>query len=396
MATVFRQPGSPYWYTAFFDGTGRRLRRSTKQRRRPDAVRVEAEMERLARRAAQPKQEQQSKEIYLILEEAGSQALRGKLNAPNAREFLNRIAEVATGEPIDNPSLEEWLCGWLEDKQGSRSKGTYARYKGVVDAFLKDLPAAKGKAPIAALTVADIRGFRNRLQEGGRTAATVNTMVRILRVPLTLARKQGYITHNPAEAIEPLTAKDEKKDAFTCKQVASLVEAAEGDWNGMILGGYYTGARINDLANLRWNSIDLERKVVAFVQGKTKRSVEIPLHPEFEQWLKQIPPAERNSFVFPSLSGRTSSSLSVPFRMIMEKARVEGELIEKQGTSGRDRSTLSFHSLRHSFNSEMANAGIPQEMRQRLTGHASKAVNDRYTHPELKTLRKAVESVPSL
>ncbi len=44
----------------------------------------------------------------------------------------------------------------------------------------------------------------------------------------------------------------------------------------------------------------------------------------------------------------------------------------------------------------MANAGIPQEMRQRLSGHASKAVNDRYTHAELKTLRKAVESVPAL
>jgi site-specific recombinase XerD len=57
---------------------------------------------------------------------------------------------------------------------------------------------------------------------------------------------------------------------------------------------------------------------------------------------------------------------------------------------------LSFHSLRHSFNSAMANAGVSQELRQRLTGHASKAINDRYTHTELETLRKAVGTVPSL
>ena len=80
----------------------------------------------------------------------------------------------------------------------------------------------------------------------------------------------------------------------------------------------------------------------------------------------------------------------------MKKAGVDSKMIQRDGEKGRNRSTLSFHSLRHSFNSEMANAGIPQEMRQRLTGHASKAVNDRYTHAELKTLRNAVESVPSL
>jgi len=80
----------------------------------------------------------------------------------------------------------------------------------------------------------------------------------------------------------------------------------------------------------------------------------------------------------------------------MEKAGVKGEIILRGGDKGRTRSTLSFHSLRHSFNSAMANAGIPQEMRQRLTGHASKAVNDRYTHAELDVLRKAVESVPSI
>jgi site-specific recombinase XerD len=43
----------------------------------------------------------------------------------------------------------------------------------------------------------------------------------------------------------------------------------------------------------------------------------------------------------------------------------------------------------------MANAGISQEVRQLLTGHASKAINDRYTHTELETLRKPVQSVPS-
>jgi len=44
----------------------------------------------------------------------------------------------------------------------------------------------------------------------------------------------------------------------------------------------------------------------------------------------------------------------------------------------------------------MANAGVSQDLRQRLTGHAAKAINDRYTHTELDTLRNAVLLVPGL
>ena len=42
--------------------------------------------------------------------------------------------------------------------------------------------------------------------------------------------------------------------------------------------------------------------------------------------------------------------------------------LESAGKAGRGRNELSFRSLRHSFNTAMANAGISQEIRQKLTG----------------------------
>jgi integrase len=144
----------------------------------------------------------------------------------------------------------------------------------------------------------------------------------------------------------------------------------------------------------------LQNRTVTFVQGKTRRPVEIPIHPDLGRSLAERPePKEPNAPVFPSLAGRTSAGrngLSGQFRRIMEKAGVKGEITERAGDKGRNRSSLSFHSLRHSFNSAMANAGVPQELRQKLTGHASKAINDHYTHALLETLRQAVETVPSV
>ena len=43
----------------------------------------------------------------------------------------------------------------------------------------------------------------------------------------------------------------------------------------------------------------------------------------------------------------------------------------------------------------MANAGIAQEVRMKLTGHASVEMNKAYTHHDLEPLRAAVSVIPS-
>jgi site-specific recombinase XerD len=78
----------------------------------------------------------------------------------------------------------------------------------------------------------------------------------------------------------------------------------------------------------------------------------------------------------------------------MDKAGIEGKIT--QHANGRALSSLSFHSLRHSFNSAMANAGVSQEIRQKLTGHSNADTNKIYTHHELAPLRSAIAALPNL
>ena len=85
------------------------------------------------------------------------------------------------------------------------------------------------------------------------------------------------------------------------------------------------------------------------------------------------------------------------FARIMEKAHVRGEVVrERQGEKGRSVNSLSFHSYRHTLTSIMANAGVPVEVRQKFTGHATAEMNQHYTHHDIATLRAAVEKVPTV
>jgi integrase len=82
----------------------------------------------------------------------------------------------------------------------------------------------------------------------------------------------------------------------------------------------------------------------------------------------------------------------------MARAGVAGEVLHqaRKGGQGRTVRTLTFHSLRHSFNSAMANAGVSQEIRMRLTGHVSAEMNKAYTHHELEPLRAAIAAIRSI
>jgi integrase len=67
-----------------------------------------------------------------------------------------------------------------------------------------------------------------------------------------------------------------EKGVFTPEQIARLLDKAEGDWKGLILAGYYTGARLLDLARLTWGNIDLAEHSISFTQKKDGRETQSP------------------------------------------------------------------------------------------------------------------------
>jgi integrase len=98
------------------------------------------------------------------------------------------------------------------------------------------------------------------------------------------------------------------------------------------------------------------------------------------------------------LAQRNISPLSKYFKKIMQRAGIEQRVIRerKAESGGRCVNALTFHSLRHTFNSILANAGIPEETRMALTGHTTREMNQRYTHRELAIYREAVSVLPRI
>jgi integrase len=252
--------------------------------------------------------------------------------------------------------------------------------------------------------VDDVRSFRESLRRDGGAPQTVNQLIRKnLSIPFQSAWKLGIISMNPVQGVESLLEETGDRDVFSPEDIARLCAHATPDWQGAILIAYYTGARLQDVCNLTWGNVDVATGLISFVPKKTRRkrkTIQSAMDPALQDWLiSRSQPENPDTFVFQTLAGKSEggkSGLSQQFKKIMRQVGIRGRVIQTRSGVGRSIETLSFHSLRHSFNSALANAGVEQELRQKLTGHSSAQMNAIYTHHEIDTLRQAVSKMPKV
>ena len=380
MASIHKDPRgkSPFWYCAYRLPNGRRTFRSLKTTDRKEA-------ERLC----------QSLEHRVPLE-----ARAGRLTEARALELWSEIKKQATGEALHFRTAREYLLEWLKDTKANVALRSYWRYEQAINDFLEHL-GPKAERLLREISPTDVRSWRDKLRAKGLSAPTVNGNIKVLRMPFKAAHDTGYIDINPTTKTQVRLIKDEvrdvERDVFTPQQIAALIQSGPSeDWRGMILLGYTTGLRLRDCSDLQWENIDLKGGIITLQTKKTHKTVKVFVHPQFEKWLKKQTRGIGKAPVFPTLAGKTGagkSGLSMQFKRIMEQAGIKGRLLREANGAGRSQSSLSFHSLRHTFNSEMARQGTPLELRQKLTGHASAAMNEIYTHHEIESLRAAALKV---
>ena len=376
MPSLWKHPQSPYWTCCYTNAAGQRCKKSTKQADRAAAM-----------------------EVCFLIERAERFAKAGTLTEQQVRKILSETLERTTGEKLHDQTVAEWLDQWLAGKTQTRAAGTVERYKQVIRDFQSSL-GNRVRLALAAITPKDILNFRDAELAECKAPKTANLSVKIVSAAFNAAFRQGHIQNNPCLAVEPLPEETAERDTFTKEQIAQLVSAAEGDWKAAILFAYYTGARESDVANMQWNAIDLNKKLITFTPRKTRRTkkaITTYLHPELEKELLKNPGIGR-AYLFSTLAGKGTGGtrgLSTQFAKIMAAAGIEGKNT-RHTAKGRANSSLSFHSLRHTFNSALANAGVSQEVRRKFTGHSSAGMNDIYTHHEIETLRAAIATLPSI
>ena len=251
--------------------------------------------------------------------------------------------------------------------------------------------------------------------------STYNGRVCVLReIFRTLAEKAG-LEDDPWSGVRLRPDDCHSRRELTMDELKRLLSAAKKageEWYKLFLVGIYTGLRLGDCCKLDWSSINIPQGIIQLIPSKTKRHahgrpITIPIHQTLGTALLDNAECGDQSADNPALGTRHSALYSGPvlpmIAAMYNRARWQvshkmadifkaANIVTSVRLQGRKHRTpeATFHSLRHTFVSFAANAGVPLHVVQAIVGHESTVMTRHYYHENVDSLRRAVDAIPTL
>ena len=233
-----------------------------------------------------------------------------------------------------------------------------------------------------------------------------------LRRLLDAAKKVKVKGEGEQRMVSPSFEPEAQDGKYHCTTTTSNSDSTN-EWHKLILIGIYTGLRLGDCCRLDWSQVNIAQGVIQVVPRKTRRHhqrmVTIPIHQALgaalvEREVKAKGEGEQwncsSSFLGPVLPMIAEMYGRARWRVCHELTRIfkQAGIPTSVRIEGRHRRTpeATFHSLRHTFVSFAANAGVPLHIVQSIVGHESTAMTRHYYHENIDALKSAVAAIPTL
>lgn len=375
MASIWKHPRSQFWTACFTDHAGRQRKKSTKETNKKLALKMAEKLEAEYRRVR---------------------------TAGQMQKLLMEAHKEITGSPLEQVSLIDFQTRWIANKKAEGcADATLTFYKHSTARFITFM-GEDAKQPLATITKHHVERFRNLLAETLATKTT-NHQLKGLKMLFKSAVDSGLAASNPAETVNTIKTKaGEKKTkaAFTIEQIRLIMPHCKGYWRGLVFLGLNTGQRLADIQHMKWSQVSADAAVIKLTTRKTNKMLAIPTSPQLREYLLSMDrPEDGKTFLHPEAAALETNSLSGAFARILIKAGVRSrtpEQVEGEEDHKRDHTGLSFHSLRHSAVTFLAEAGIPQAVNMALTGHDSEVMNAHYTKIGDNALAAAAKAFPTI
>lgn len=239
---------------------------------------------------------------------------------------------------------------------------------------------------IQSIGLKDVESFISHLQQ--KVNKGYRVYVRTLKAAFNKAIDWGYIKDNYFIKVK-LPKKQKVNPAYiNSYQLLAISNQIENKVvRDIVVLGFYSGMRLNELVNLTWRNANLTTRIITVgdedftTKGRNQRY--IPICDEaFDVLSKRIPKVHivhnDKSYVFCKSNGLpfTGDFISKRFKSACKAARTD--------------KAIHFHSLRHSFASNLAQKGVSLYTIKELLGHSSISTTEIYSHLNMDSLKDAI------
>lgn len=242
--------------------------------------------------------------------------------------------------------------------------------------------------PLDQITPGFLTRIKDELKVGQRAKIYV---VQVLSAVFTWGQQRDWLATNPAHGVEIKKKIGEGNRPWKAHELETVLTEAPTHLRLPIMLAAFAGLRQGDILRLPWSAYD--GSMVRFRQGKTSREVVVPVHARLKLELdaaaiKKVGPI----IVISKKKARpfTSNGFQGSFFKLIRR------LVE-QGKIGKG---LTFHGLRHTLGTALAETGAATRTIATVLGHANERMSEHYsrraeTAHQVEAAIRSLERIPN-
>jgi integrase/recombinase XerD len=287
---------------------------------------------------------------------------------PKNAQIRKCIKRLSAKKLFGHPHVRRYL--YNQYRRGCRPNTIRSNFESII-LFITHLKSL-GRTYLEAVTRDDLSSFIEHQQDRGLKPNTVSTRLRALYAFLGYLVEREIVHPDVTRKKMYIKVSDALPRAIDPEDVRLLLSVIKKtrDW-AMILLLLRTGMRIGELLDTRVSDINLrENRIEVYEASKNHVGRVVYLSDDarcaLKVWLKKRDPHKENLFYGP---GRNKTLSYEAARMMFRRH------IDKVGLTHKG---YTLHCLRHTFASELLNAGMRLECVQQLLGHSSIEMTRRY------------------
>jgi len=298
--------------------------------------------------------------------------------------------KLARGKSIEKEKTEkkqlfsEFAWYWFETYAKTNNKHSEILNKeGILRVHL--IPFF-GKAKLDSINNQLVEKYKREKQKTRLCNKSINNHLTVLRKCLETALEWQILEYTPR--VKLLKTPPSKFDYLNESECKLLLDNSSGNLHDMILMALNTGLRFGELIALTWKDVNFEKKLLTInkaiakgVLGSTKSNKNryIPLT---DSVITMLNSRKENNVRNNELIFFENNSFLGQARYIKKIHKLCKDLKFRR---------ISWHVLRHTFASHLAQKGISLKAIQELLGHSDIKTTMRYAHLSPRELRQAVD-----
>jgi len=298
----------------------------------------------------------------------------------------NRIFDMVPEARMTFYELAEWYLNLEKVK-------ALASYERTVDC-LANFNSDFGRVLVQDIKLSQIENYQRKRLNQGKAPATVDREVGVVKTMIFRACDDDMLGDRTRILFQKIKIVL-KRNANARDVVLSLdgfdtlLANSPSHLKGVIACAYYTGMRKGEILGLTWDKVDLENRFIRLEAADTKDDEPrlIPICDELYEILKRQPKALHHNHVFTYRGNPIATNFKRSFASACEKAGIPHGRKVKGG--------ITFHDLRHTFNTNMRKAGVAESVIMEITGHSTREMFDRYNTIDEDDAKVAVEMFSS-